>query len=99
VVGAVMLGLGRAMGETIAVALVIGSIQHVSLHLFVAGDSLAAVIANEFGESSNTFGASGHVPFQAALIGLGLALFVITIIVNILARAIIARGERAQQGG
>ncbi len=98
VIGSVMLGLGRAMGETIAVALVIGSVQQISAHLFVAGDSLAAVIANQFGESTNTFGASGHVPFQAALIGLGFALFVITIIVNIIARAYISRGERAQQG-
>ena len=99
VVGSVMLGLGRAMGETIAVALVIGSIQQISAHLFVAGDSLAAVIANQFGESTNQFGASGHVPFQAALIGLGFALFVITIIVNILARSVIARGERGARGG
>lgn len=98
VVGSVMLGLGRAMGETIAVALVIGSVQQISAHFFVAGDSLAAVIANQFGESTNQFGASGHVPFQAALIGLGFALFVITVIVNILARAVIARGERNRQG-
>jgi phosphate transport system permease protein len=98
VVGSVMLGLGRAMGETIAVALVIGSIQQISAHFFVAGDSLAAVIANQFGESTNQFGASGHVPFQSALIGLGFALFMITIIVNVVARAVIARGEHAHQG-
>jgi len=54
VVGAVMLGLGRAMGETIAVALVIGSVQQLSVHLFHSGDALASVIANQFGESSNT---------------------------------------------
>jgi phosphate transport system permease protein len=97
VVGSVMLGLGRAMGETIAVALVIGSVQQVSAHLFTAGDALASVIANQFGESTNQFGASGTVPFQAALIGLGFALFVLTIVVNLAARTLIARGERAVQ--
>jgi phosphate transport system permease protein len=98
VVGSVMLGLGRAMGETIAVALVIGSVQQISAHFFVAGDSLAAVIANQFGESTNQFGASGNVPFQSALIGLGFALFIITIIVNIFARAIIARSAPVSEG-
>jgi phosphate transport system permease protein len=97
-VGSVMLGLGRAMGETIAVVLVIGSIQQISAHLFTAGDTLAAVIASQFGESSNQFGASGHVPFQAALIGLGFALFVVTIVINMFARTLIARGERAAEG-
>lgn len=98
VVGAVMLGLGRAMGETIAVALTIGSVQTISGHLFHSGDALASIIANQFGESSNNFGTSGHVPFQAALIGLGLALFVITVLVNLVARAFIARGERTLRG-
>lgn len=98
VVGAVMLGLGRAMGETIAVALVIGSVQQLSGHLFRSGDALASVIANQFGESTNTFGASGHVPFRAALIGLGVALFVLTIVVNLAARAFISRGERMSKG-
>jgi phosphate transport system permease protein len=97
VVGSVMLGLGRAMGETIAVALVIGSVQQASAHLFTAGDALASVIANQFGEATNQFGASGHVPFQAALIGLGFALFVLTIFVNLFARSLIARGERIHQ--
>lgn len=98
VVGAVMLGLGRAMGETIAVALTIGSVQVVSGHLFHSGDALASIIANSFGESTNSYGDSGRVPFQAALIGLGLALFVITILVNLAARAFIARSERTLRG-
>jgi phosphate transport system permease protein len=80
------------------VALVIGSVQQLSAHFFTAGDALAAVIANQFGEATNQYGASGKVPFQAALIGLGFALFVITIIVNLLARSFIARGERIAQG-
>jgi phosphate transport system permease protein len=98
VVGAVMLGLGRAMGETIAVALTIGSVQQISGHLFNSGDALASVIANQFGESTNQYGTHSNVPFQAALIGLGLALFVLTILVNLAARAFIARGERNMKG-
>jgi phosphate transport system permease protein len=87
VVGAVMLGLGRAMGETIAVALVIGSVPSITLSLFHPGDAMAAVIANQFGESSGTF--------QAALIGLGVVLFAITIVINMVARAFVTRAERA----
>jgi phosphate transport system permease protein len=87
VVGAVMLGLGRAMGETIAVALVIGSIPSITLALFHPGDAMAAVIVNQFGESQGTF--------QAALIGLGVVLFAITIVINIVARAFVARTEKA----
>jgi phosphate transport system permease protein len=87
VVGAVMLGLGRAMGETIAVALVIGSIPSITLALFHPGDAMAAVIVNQFGESSGTF--------QAALIGLGVVLFAITIVVNIAARWFVSRSEKA----
>jgi phosphate transport system permease protein len=92
VIGAVMLGLGRAMGETIAVALVIGSIQHVSIHLFTAGDALASVIANQFGEAVN----APHAPFQDALIGLGLALFVMTMVVNLAARWLISRNPHTE---
>jgi phosphate transport system permease protein len=84
--GAVMLGLGRAMGETIAAALVIGSSPQITAHLFRSGDSMAAVIANEFGESGGVH--------RAALIGLGVELFALTILVNIVARMIIARGRR-----
>lgn len=87
VVGAVMLGLGRAMGETIAVALVIGSVPAITLSLFHPGDSMAAVIANQFGEANGTF--------RAALIGLGVVLFAITIVINIIARAFVSRAERA----
>ena len=85
-VGAVMLGLGRAMGETIAAALVIGSSPQITAHLFRSGDSMAAVIANEFGEAGGLW--------RAALIGLGVELFALTIIVNFVARAVVARGLR-----
>lgn len=88
VVGAVMLGLGRAMGETIAAALVIGSSPQITARLFASGDSMAAVIANEFGESGGLH--------RAALIGLGVELFALTILVNVIARAIVAKGRRHQ---
>ena len=78
VVGAVLLGLGRAMGETIAVALVIGSSAVITSHLFAPGYNMAAVIANQFGEATGVF--------RAALIGIGVLLFVFTIIINVLAR-------------
>lgn len=80
VVGAVMLGLGRAMGETIAVALVIGSSPQITAHLFSSGDNLAAVIANQFGEAGGVY--------RSALIALGVILFAMTIVVNMAARAV-----------
>ena len=85
VIGAVMLGLGRAMGETIAAALVIGSSPQITAHLFNPGDSMAAVIANEFGEAGGLH--------RAALIGLGVELFALTILVNIVARAVVNRSQ------
>ena len=90
-VGAVMLGLGRAMGETIAVALVIGSVPAIRAHLFEPGDAMAAVIANQFGEAAGTH--------RAALIGLGVVLFVMTVIINVLARHITGRADRRLAGG
>lgn len=90
-VGAVMLGLGRAMGETIAVALVIGSSAQITSNLFASGDAMPARIINEFGEA---FG-----DHRAALIGLGVVLFGMTIIVNVGARLIVARAERRLRGG
>jgi phosphate transport system permease protein len=89
-VGAVMLGLGRAMGETIAVALVIGSTPQVVANLFAAGDAMPAVIANQFGEASGDH--------RAGLIGLGVALFLMTVIVNVVARLIVGRIDRRLKG-
>jgi phosphate transport system permease protein len=88
ITGAVLLGLGRAMGETIAAALVIGSSATITSHLFAPGDSMPAVIANQFGEASGVF--------RAALIGLGVLLFAFTIIINIVARLVV--GRSAEQG-
>jgi phosphate transport system permease protein len=90
VVGAVLLGLGRAMGETIAAALVIGSSATVTSHLFATGYSMPAVIANQFNEASGEF--------RAALIGLGVLLFALTIIINLIARGVVERSTRRQRG-
>jgi phosphate transport system permease protein len=87
ITGSVLLGLGRAMGETIAVALVIGSSATITSHLFAPGDSMPAVIANQFGEASGLF--------RSALIGLGVLLFAFTIIINIIARAIVGRAAES----
>lgn len=90
-VGAVMLGLGRAMGETIAVALVIGSaVGQITLDPFAPGNSMPAVIANEWGEADE--------PHKAALIALAVALFVITIAINLAATAIVQRSMKRSRG-
>ena len=91
VVGAVLLGLGRAMGETIAAALVIGASPTITTHLFSPGYSLPSVIANQFGEA--TVG-----EFRSALIGMGVLLFVLTIIINLSARGIVGRSARRARG-
>ncbi len=85
-IGGVLLGLGRAMGETIAAALVIGAGQSIGVRLFASGDALAARIANEFGEAEGTW--------RSALIGLGVVLFAMTILVNLAATVIVARAGR-----
>jgi phosphate transport system permease protein len=86
ITGAVLLGLGRAMGETIATALVIGSSPQITARLFANGDAMAAYIANNFGEAGDVF--------RSALIGLGLTLFLVTIVVNMSAQRIIHRFDR-----
>jgi phosphate transport system permease protein len=83
-VGAVMLGLGRAMGETIAAALVIGSaLGQITANPLAAGNSMPAVIANEWGEAGDLH--------KSALIALAVLLFAITIVVNLAATAIVRR--------
>ncbi len=73
-----MLGLGRAIGETIAVTILIGDAPKLGSHLFGQGYSLAAVIANEFGEAQGVH--------RSALFAAGLVLFVLTLLVNGIAR-------------
>jgi phosphate ABC transporter permease protein PstC len=87
--GAAMLGLGRALGETIAATLVIGNAPKVADSIFGQGYTLAAVIANEFGE------AASDPTHRAALIAAGLVLFVFTLVVNFIARYFVMRSENA----
>jgi phosphate transport system permease protein len=91
IVGAVMLGLGRALGETIAAALVIGSaLGQITLDPFAPGNSMPAVIANEWGEADE--------PHKAALVALAVTLFAITIAVNLIATAIVGRSMKRSHG-
>lgn len=87
-VAAVMLGFGRAVGETIAVAYLIGGVPNsITPHLFQQGSTIAANIALQFNEAAS-------MPlFKSALIALGVVLFVMTLLINVLARLIIRRGE------
>jgi phosphate ABC transporter permease protein PstC len=87
IAGAAMLGLGRAIGETIAVTLLIGNAPTIGKQIFDQGYSLAAVIANEFGEAAN------NQLHRAALIAAGLVLFVLTLFVNLAARWFVNRGR------
>jgi phosphate ABC transporter permease protein PstC len=88
ITGAAMLGLGRAIGETIAVTLVIGNAPEIGHTVFSQGYTLAAVIANEFGEAAN------DELHRASLIAAGLVLFVLTLVVNMVARAVVRRAAR-----
>jgi phosphate ABC transporter permease protein PstC len=86
IVGAAMLGLGRAIGETIAVTILIGDSPVLGSHLFGQGYTLAAVIANEFGEATGLH--------RSALFAAGLVLFVLTLVVNGVARYFVLRANR-----
>jgi len=87
IVGAVLLGLGRALGETMAVTMVIGNSPQISASLFAAGYSLPAVIANEFAEATS----SVHI---GALAGLGLILFATTFLLNAGARVLVTAVQK-----
>jgi phosphate transport system permease protein len=90
VIGGIMLGLGRALGETMAVTFVIGNMNQLSsLSLFEAANSITSVLANEFAEA-----ASGK--HQAALMYLGLVLFIITSIVLALSKVLLMRMRRGE---
>jgi phosphate transport system permease protein len=82
ILGGIILGLGRALGETMAVTMVIGNRPEIARSLFAPGYTMASVIANEFSE------ATGNT-YLSALIEIGLALFIVTIIVNILAQFLV----------
>jgi len=92
--GATLLGLGRALGETMAVTMVIGNSPEIHASLFAPGYSLPAVIANEFAEATGAI-------HTGALAGLGLVLFGITLLLNAVARILVAtvgRGPRGAHG-
>lgn len=92
VLGGIMLGLGRALGETMAVTFVIGNMNQLqSLSIFEAANSITSALANEFAEA----GAGLH---QASLIYLGLVLFAITFVVLAISRVLLARMRRAEGG-
>jgi phosphate transport system permease protein len=91
ILGAVVLGLGRALGETMAVTMVIGNTPQVAVSLFAPQYTMAAVVANEFAEAAT----AAHI---SALVEIGLVLFVITLFVNVVSRLLIwnMTRERAQ---
>lgn len=89
VISAVMLGLGRALGETIAVALVIGNIYFINWRILVPGGAtIASTIASQFGDAS--------VLGRSALIAAGLVLFALTLVVNLIARTVITRSGKRE---
>ncbi len=88
VIGGIMLGLGRALGETMAVTFVIGNSQRIGSSLFSPGSSIASTLANEFGEADDI-----HL---STLFALGLVLFLITFVVLAFAKLLLMRMERGQ---
>lgn len=82
IAGAIILGLGRALGETMAVTMVIGNRPEIAKSLFAPGYTMASVIANEFSEANGDL-------YLSALVEIGLALLVLTLIVNALARVLV----------
>jgi phosphate transport system permease protein len=82
IVGGIMLGLGRALGETMAVTMVIGNRPEIAKSLFAPGYTMASMIANEFTE------ATGNL-YLSAIVEIGLALFLLTLVVNALARLLV----------
>lgn len=89
ILGGIILGLGRALGETMAVTMVIGNRPEIAKSLFAPGYTMASVLANEFSE------ATGDV-YLSALVEIGLALFLVTIVVNALAQLLVWSVTRGQ---
>lgn len=84
IIGAIFLGFGRALGETMAVTMVIGNSARINWSLFAPANTMASVLANEFTEATSD-------AYVSALIGVALMLFVVTCIINGLARVLVAR--------
>jgi phosphate transport system permease protein len=91
-VGAVILGLGRALGETMAITMVIGNRSEIAISLFAPSYTMASVIANEFTEATGPL-------YLAALSEVGLLLFAVTVALNVCARLLVWRVGRLPEGG
>ncbi len=89
VTGGIFLGLGRALGETMAITFIIGNANNLSASLLMPGSSIASVIANEFTEATTPL-------YKSALLALGLILFVITFVVLVLAKLLLLRLDRME---
>jgi len=89
VVAACFLALGRALGETMAVTMLIGNVRYLDFSIFATGDSIASIIANQLNEA-------GSEQHRAALITLGLILFLITVLTNVIARLLIRRKPKVR---
>jgi phosphate transport system permease protein len=91
ILGAVILGLGRAIGETMAVTMVIGNRPQISPSVFELAQTIASIIANEFSEAFDDL----HL---SALVMAGLVLFIVTLLLNIIARLLVWRIDRVPEG-
>ena len=92
ILGSIILGLGRALGETMAVTMIIGNMPNISSSLFASAYSMAAVIANEFTEATYSL-------YLSSCIEIGLILFAITLLLNIFARFLVWSVARGPKGG
>ncbi len=92
IIGACFLGLGRAIGETMAVTFVIGNNHEISASLFAAGNSIASTLANEFAEASEPL-------YLSSLVELGLVLFIVTVIIQAIAYLWLHRVKKRMGGG
>ena len=80
----ILLSLGRALGETMAVTMVIGNTSLIPKSIFAPGNTMASVIANEFTEAD-------HPVYLSALIELGLVLFLVTVVINMIGKRLVSR--------
>ncbi len=92
IIGAIILGLGRALGETIAVAMVIGNRPEISASLFAPSATLASAIANEFAEATSNL-------YLSSLMELGLVLLAVGLLLNVAARVLVLSATRGEGGG
>ncbi len=92
IIGAIFLGLGRALGETMAVTFVIGNAHRISASLFAPGNTIASTLANEFSEATEPL-------YISSLVALGLVLYVITYLVQVVSQVLLRRMYRAWSVG